>query len=247
MSADLRFLGVDLSPNHSGWVVLGEGGEVLDRVFLTSRKASCKAWKGTGFCLPVPSTRDPELRDLERLDRAFVVYQALLDRLRPSHVGVEGYAFSRSGGHQKGEIGGVFRLAVWWRGLPFRVHDPMTVKKFTAGRGDADKDAMIAAILEAGGPDYGAFADSSKASAEVCEDLADAHAVAAMVRAEFMLRVGRLSLQDLWGYQLEVINRVTDASPVALLQRPWLQDPRDPTLIESLHNDLYSDLCPVST
>ena len=227
MNSEMRFLGVDLAPNHSGWVCLGERGQLLDLAFLTDRAASVKGRSGCGYCLPVPKVDDPEVRDLLRLDRALPVFEALLERFRPSFVGLEGYAFgSVTGAHSKGEFGGLFRLVVWRSGAPLRVHDPMTVKKFVAGSGSAEKEDMISSIVAAGGPDYTTYCDGSKGGLVVAGDLADAHGLALMVRAEWMLRTGRLSLSSLLPHQLEVVNRVTKASPVALLQRGWIADTR---------------------
>lgn len=61
---------------------------------------------------------------------------------------LEGYAFARTNqAHQLGELGGVVRLALWERRIPFVDVPPAIVKKVATGRGNADKPAVIAAAI----------------------------------------------------------------------------------------------------
>jgi Holliday junction resolvasome RuvABC endonuclease subunit len=63
-------------------------------------------------------------------------------------VVLEGYAFARPNqAHQLGELGGVIRLELFERGIPFVEIAPATLKLFATGRGNADKGAMIAAAI----------------------------------------------------------------------------------------------------
>jgi Holliday junction resolvasome RuvABC endonuclease subunit len=60
-------------------------------------------------------------------------------------VVLEGYSFASKGRSlvDLGELGGVVRLALWERGIPFADVAPQTMKKFATGSGGADKGQII--------------------------------------------------------------------------------------------------------
>jgi Holliday junction resolvasome RuvABC endonuclease subunit len=63
-------------------------------------------------------------------------------------VVLEGYSYaSANQAHQIGELGGVIRLTLWQRRKPFVEVPPAVLKKFATGKGNADKDAMLAAAI----------------------------------------------------------------------------------------------------
>ena len=59
-------------------------------------------------------------------------------------VAIEDYAFSRGASHAHGlgEIGGVSRLLLFDRSLPFTEIKPTSLKKFVTGKGNAPKDVV---------------------------------------------------------------------------------------------------------
>ena len=65
---------------------------------------------------------------------------------------IEGYAFGVARGHSQahslGELGGVVKLALHERGIPFVIVAPAALKKFVCGRGNADKAVMLKAIYQ---------------------------------------------------------------------------------------------------
>lgn len=62
---------------------------------------------------------------------------------------IEGYSFgSRSGqAHSLGELGGIVRYSLWLAEIPFAEVSPASLKKFTTGKGNANKDEMLAAAI----------------------------------------------------------------------------------------------------
>ena len=63
-------------------------------------------------------------------------------------VVLEGYAFARPNqAHQLGELGGVVRLLLYDRRIPYVEVPPAVLKKYATGKGNADKDAMLAAAI----------------------------------------------------------------------------------------------------
>ncbi len=116
----------------------------------------------TAFCHPSgvtetvrPRTRGPErLYDLENMLLARCGIEGDEDAIQGlvpvSLVVMEGYSFHSKGKpFTVGELGGVFRLALWRNDIPLVVVPPKTVKKYATGRGDADKAAMIASARKA--------------------------------------------------------------------------------------------------
>lgn len=68
--------------------------------------------------------------------------------IAPDLVVIEGYAFGRvNRAHKLGELGGVVRVALTEHGVRWVDLPPATLKKFAAGKGNADKGAVLAAAI----------------------------------------------------------------------------------------------------
>lgn len=68
----------------------------------------------------------------------------------PGVLIVEGYGFGikNSHSHSLGEWGGQVRLAAYHRGWLLVIANIATIKKFTSGKGNAEKDQMMMEILD---------------------------------------------------------------------------------------------------
>lgn len=63
-------------------------------------------------------------------------------------VALEGYAHGRTNqAHQIGEAGGIVRLDLWEHGIPYLLFPPTQVKKYATGRGNANKDEVLASAI----------------------------------------------------------------------------------------------------
>lgn len=66
-------------------------------------------------------------------------------------VVIEGYSMGtarqQSHAHALGELGGVVRVALFERGVPFVDVPPATMKKLATGKGNANKDEVFAAAI----------------------------------------------------------------------------------------------------
>lgn len=84
-------------------------------------------------------------------ERLFDISTMLIESLEEVDypvVLVEGYSFAsrNSQAHSIGELGGVVRLTLWSRGIPY-VEIPPTVRaKFATGKGNASKGEVVSAI-----------------------------------------------------------------------------------------------------
>lgn len=74
---------------------------------------------------------------------------AVIERVAMSNlVVIEGYAFGRiQQAHHLGELGGVIRVALADRGMPFVEIPPASLKLFATGKGNAKKDEVLAAAI----------------------------------------------------------------------------------------------------
>lgn len=123
-------MGLDASLNSSGTAYRGMGGELVTGRIKPGTKKGCS-----------------------RLWHNLKAWERLLDSVQPGLVVIEGYAMSAKGNamFNIGEWGGVARLAVWQRGIPFVTVTPSTLKMLITGNGAAKKPQVIAALHKATG------------------------------------------------------------------------------------------------
>ena len=130
-----RLLALDLSLTATGWCLDGQTGRI------TSGK----------------------LRGMERID--FIVREVQRLSSGVSLSILEGYSFGSQGRavFDIAELGGCVRFLLYRLGVPFVDVPPATLKKFATGKGNAPKDAMIAASIRRFG-----FAGSDNNEADAC-------------------------------------------------------------------------------
>jgi Holliday junction resolvasome RuvABC endonuclease subunit len=125
------FVGLDLSLTATGVAVLDKAD------LLTGRLAPPKNLDGP----------DRLIWFYEGVDKIVVDYA-------PKYVAIEGYSFnSKARQHALGELGGVIRTLLRRRKCPFLVVPPMTLKKFVAGSGQADKSIVMRELFKKYGVD----------------------------------------------------------------------------------------------
>jgi hypothetical protein len=231
----IRVLGVDASLNH-GAAFLLEGGKPRGFWYYTDIAGSAARSK-QGHRLPVSKSKDQQQRQMARLAWLEHFWDKLVFmKCLPHYLVVEDYALDVSqGSHYMGEIGGIIRILGWFRGFRIRLHDPVTLKMWTAHNGLADKPMMEAAVKERFGLDFSRFnppppkpnarVANPKQNRTTSEDLADAAALAHLGWQEVQLRAGQVLLRDLHAKEVQVYNRMTKARPVPLLDRDWIHNP----------------------
>jgi Holliday junction resolvasome RuvABC endonuclease subunit len=222
----IRIQGWDLSLNHAGFVELVDGK--LDRFWYVSDRVGCAKRSKTGTLIKIKKCGDWMQDSIDRILfwRKYLVEHAV--KTCPDFIGIEDYALEGGahGAHYKGELGGIARLAALDVGARVRLHDPGSVKLYTAHRGNADKAWIEAAVKERWGADFSQFnlppQPGKKEKRETSEDLADAFSIAQLVWAEVQLRRGTLELSSLHEKEIQVFNRATKAYPVNILGREWI-------------------------
>ena len=106
----------------------------------------------TGICTPTGKTwsfATATLRGMDRVDAIVSEVHGFVTDTSADLVAIEGYSFGSQGRSvfNIGELGGCVRLLLHRLKVPFVEVPPSTLKKFSTGRGNADKDAMILAAV----------------------------------------------------------------------------------------------------
>jgi len=222
-----RVLGVDISPNHAGFVLLSDGEPTHYR-YVAERQAVAKKSKALGAYVDFSKVKDLHERGCRRVAFWWDYLQRVLVDCEPEYVGIEDYAYGAGrNAHQIGEVGGLLRLLAWRRGVRLRLHDPSSLKMFVAHDGTADK-REVAHFAKERWHDCRTFErfsyDTPKGRHTTTEeDLCEAFALAELVWLEVRLRDGRARLGDLHPKEVQVFNRVTHRWQSNLLDRDWLQ------------------------
>jgi Holliday junction resolvasome RuvABC endonuclease subunit len=228
----MKIVGLDLSLNHAGATLLDARGAFLECAYFTNAAGSAKkAAYPIASRLNLPKTEERQMMQMQRL--AWVKHwleTVVLDRWKPTHVGIEDYALRvEHGAHYMGEIGGIARMLCWERGVYFRLHDPITVKMATTHDGTAQKDLVEEFVKKRWGLDFTKYnADAPKGknmNRATSEDLADSAAIAKLVWTEIQLRSGKLAASVLHPKEIQAFNRITKTYPVSLLGREWIRNP----------------------
>lgn len=113
------FIGLDLSLTSTGICI----GETTDALSTNSKGAERLEWLQT------------------------VIVDRILEVQNPA-VCIEGYSYGsrNSQAHAIGELGGVVRLALWKRRIPWVDIPPTCRAKFATGKGNAGKNEVVSAI-----------------------------------------------------------------------------------------------------
>jgi Holliday junction resolvasome RuvABC endonuclease subunit len=89
---------------------------------------------------------EPRRTGIARLHYVKQQIAAVVEEVRPTHVVYEGNAMQGKGRvFDIGELGGVLKLHLWQAGITILLVSPSSLKMFITGKGNADKDVMMAA------------------------------------------------------------------------------------------------------
>jgi Holliday junction resolvasome RuvABC endonuclease subunit len=216
--------GWDVSLNHAAMVELTDG-KLTDFRYVTDKAGDAAASKKRGARINVARLRAAYGNDRHRWMMARLLemteHLRAWAKLTPDFVGVEDYAVAaEQGAHYLGEIGGQARMVLWERAIPFRLHDPTSVKMFVTHDGTSPKEEIQLSVLERWGVDFSRF--NKVKGEQTSEDLADAFGIAMMIWSEVQLRRGIIRLSDFHEKEIRVFHRVTKTNPVCLLEREWV-------------------------
>jgi len=217
-AGDGPLVGIDQSAAGTAVVVLVEG-QLVDKRFVADSISDWKRLRTQGALPPCEVRAGDEAGRTWRLTWTCTWVAELLGRWCPTHAALEDYALARQAfAHHLGEVGGALRTLLWGQGIPFRLYDVQAVKMFATGNGAAEKASVLMACRDVWGVDFVAFGRVERGAGG---NLADAFAIAQLLRTELRLRAGEVTLEDLPDHQRKVFLRVTKANPVNMLARPF--------------------------
>ena len=126
--------GIDLSLRATGFTIVDHSGKIIyEELFKTAK-----------------------MRDMQRV---FFIKSRLHQKLKEykvTKVAIEGYSFGSKGRSivSLGELGGCVRMMMFEGKFEYLDCSPSSLKAYTSGKGNADKNQMKAAVLAKYGRDY---------------------------------------------------------------------------------------------
>lgn len=221
-----RVVGTDISLNHGACVLLVDG-KLADYIFATDNRGTAETYPNGSVYIPSQKIKDMQYREMFRLSFWNAYIAKMIKQFQPDFIGIEDYAYrAEMCAHQLGEIGGILRYLSWRSCQCVRIHDPSSIKMFTAHDGSADKIEMERSV-HLRWPETDVFKKHNRGKYNLIEqDLCDAYAVAQLVWAEVCIRNGLLRTRDLHVKELQVFNRCTKRYPTSLLDREWVRRER---------------------
>lgn len=146
-----------------------------------------------------------------------IYYSVLEDvKCKPDYVAFEDYAFAAHGRvFNIAEAAGALKVEYYQAGVPIRLYDPGSIKKFATGFGNADKVRMV--------DTYNELPIKEKLDGLVNDDIVDAYFIAELLLMEIKLRKAIVSLKDLNEEKISIFNRCTKSYPENILVRPFIK------------------------
>lgn len=231
----VTIIGCDISLDHAGFCFLNEDGKVLDYQFYSQIKKEIAEDAEHGILLTVKKQdgEDPLQFQMRRLSEYLELFKDIGRHVVADCFSIEGYAYQTVTNSitQNSELMGMIKHHLYKNGFSFRIHDPLSVKFFAVGKGNATKDEMVEQAAKEGFVPNASFKMRKKKlkTGFVNEmdgpktDVVDAYFLARLLWTELKLRTGELLLKDLPEYQVMVFNRVTKTYPVNILARSLIR------------------------
>lgn len=228
-------LAFDLAPSHSG-AVLFRAGQMKEIHYTSEKKGvmpshtSTRILEGvgvkvTGTHLDRPKGMDRDKWQHERMCAHAAWVDAVLRIVQPQLVVIEAFAFGTAkmaqGAYDKGGLGWYAQIAARRHHALVRTYSPPVLKKAVTGKGNADKDAVVAAVLNRGLVPEEVRRFSLPGDKKSVEDVCDAAALAWLGSLELDLRAGRVLLSEVEQGVRDVMLAVSDKRPTNMLDREW--------------------------
>lgn len=239
----MKIFGLDISLDHGGAVALNEDGSVFDYLYLTTTKKLFEVDPSHSVFLSKKGK--DESKDTFRLRRMQEISSGLLkfdDRFfykvaSNLYFSIEGYSYASKSTSicQIAELTGYLKHMIFLGGGKIRIHDPLSVKLFATGKGNASKKEVVVHSFD-DFPDALIQRKMIKKKGKTslppsqwweeydgpATDIADAYFLARMLYTELKLRSGKLTLDKLPENERRIFLRVTKAYPINLLDRSFI-------------------------
>ena len=215
----IKLVGIDQSAAGSAAVLL-ENGKLTDKLFYADTKTAAKKLESHGAVIPRHVKNNNQVQHVERIIDLKYRLGRFLEQHRPNYAALEAYSVNRQAYvHVLGEVGGIVRMELARLSIPYKVYEISFIKKFATGKGNAEKADMVLACRDQWEKhNFLEFGKTDKAAG----NLADAYAIAQMLKMELNLRSGKKTLDQLEAHQREVFLKTTKYTPVNILDDPFI-------------------------
>lgn len=220
-------IGMDLSLNHAGILVLRSNGAIAQQHYVVIEpNKEVSDLSVISHLLPKRQRQRNESReiyDMRRLDAWMNLAEALPEffketlRCEDIYIAIEGYAFAASSSsltQTGGLIEGV-KLQLLRAGFKLRTYDPLSIKFFITGKGNSSAEEVHEVVQRR-------YKYHPKATGDGLGDLCTALAIAKLLRLEVELKGGRIRASQLNKRELHVFKRVTKTLPIPIIERDWI-------------------------
>lgn len=225
---------IAIDPSPTGTAIVHYRGDELRNYWFATKVKKWATKKYEEHAILIPDVkRGQDNERMQRLDNVFTLVKTICRSVYPEIIGMEDYVWhapaggeggqNKTGGlYQMAELGGLLRLHIW-KNYKGRLYDPMSVKLSRMGNGHAKKAEMIAVAyneLLVSGSSF--ERELRRLPQKYMENIADAMAVAELLRYELSLRNGEVSLGQLPKNIIRVMNRTTKTKKECLIDQQWL-------------------------
>jgi len=142
----MNFIGLDLSVNNTGMVVIDEKKKIIDYLYFRDTVTP----QHNKIILPKHFHDKQHINLTMKINFVSINLFNILNKYKDSFVGVEGYSYnSKSNSTTKlAELGGYIKLMLLAGGFKYEIFPPCAVKKCVTGNGFAKKEETKKVCLE---------------------------------------------------------------------------------------------------
>lgn len=215
----MKIIGIDQSAKGTAMVSLNNG-EFHKMKFYADSIKNAKKFKNEGALVPISVKSGDEYGRMIRLNDLKMQLINFIKEIKPLYIAFEDYAITRQAYNEYlGEVGGILRMIIWNRKIPYRTYDIHSVKFFATNTGNAEKSDMILSAYKEYKMDFTKYGIARGAAGNIT----DAFYIAKILWTELMLRQGKIELKDLDEGKRKVFIRTTKQRPVNLLNQDFIR------------------------
>lgn len=214
----MNIIGIDQSARGTAMVALKDG-EFHKMRFYADTIKNAKQFNSEGALFPFKVKAGDEKQRMLRLDDLRFQINNFIKEIKPEYIAFEDYAITRQAYNEfLGEVGGILRMVIWKKKIPYRTYDIHSVKFFATNIGNAEKSDMVLSAYKEYGLDFTKYGTANGAAGNIT----DAFYIAKILWTELKLRKGEIEIKDLDEGKIKVFTRTTKQKPVNILNQDFV-------------------------
>lgn len=186
----MQYVSFDYSMSSPAMCILSRDGLWKGSLFyfLTDKQKFARLWDADGARVEgqIHKLHSCQEQRFENIATHFITKLACLPERDNVVVGIEDYSMGSKGKvFHIAENTGLLKYLLWKYKFKFQTIPPTTIKKFAAGKGNADKPQMYEAFSTETGCDLSNIMDQKGALASPVTDVVDSYFIARYVRNQY--------------------------------------------------------------